>query len=130
MYAEVGEPHPGHDCFVFRRDLYPQFVLGDLCIGALYVARPLLWNLELFGGAETRRDLHLTFHLGDDRLWLEDDQDEYKEHNRQQFEWVAVQIGRTIVRPERELPPPGIAARAVRTVRRPLGRLARFLRLR
>ncbi|MCR4288341.1 MAG: hypothetical protein NUW09_10065, partial [Deltaproteobacteria bacterium] len=25
MYAELGKPHPGHDCFVFRRDAYGKF---------------------------------------------------------------------------------------------------------
>ena len=29
MYAEKGEPHPGQDCFVFKRSLYEKFYLEN-----------------------------------------------------------------------------------------------------
>ncbi|MFQ5632930.1 MAG: hypothetical protein ACE5I1_29525, partial [bacterium] len=45
MYAEVGKKHEGHDCFIFRRDVYPRFQLGKVCIGAPMIGRVLLWNL-------------------------------------------------------------------------------------
>ncbi|MEL7447474.1 MAG: hypothetical protein AAGK02_17010, partial [Pseudomonadota bacterium] len=33
MYAEVGKPHPGRDCFVFTRSAYQHFDLGDALWG-------------------------------------------------------------------------------------------------
>ncbi len=33
MYAEKGKPHPGQDCFVFKRSLYPKFYLETHAIG-------------------------------------------------------------------------------------------------
>ena len=41
MWAQVGEKHPGYDCFVFRRDAYPNFDLGTACIGANWIGRVL-----------------------------------------------------------------------------------------
>jgi hypothetical protein len=83
MYAQVGEPHPGHDCFVFRRDVYPDYYLGEACIGASEVGK--LLNLNLICHATKFgefKDLHLTFHLGDDRIWQSPDLCDYSEHNR------------------------------------------------
>lgn len=83
MYAEAGKPHPGNDCFIFRRALYPKFLLGDTCIGIPYVGHLLKANME--AQAEKYRhftDLHLTFHLGDDRTWMDEKFDDYLQHNR------------------------------------------------
>jgi FkbM family methyltransferase len=43
--AETGLPHPGYDCFVFRRDHYERFVRNDALIGIPGVARGLLFNM-------------------------------------------------------------------------------------
>lgn len=51
MYAEMGESHIGHDCFIFKRDIYPQFELGNVCVGIRLVGRVLLWNLVCIGQA-------------------------------------------------------------------------------
>lgn len=99
MYSEVGEPHPGFDCFVFRRDLRPKLLLGELCVGAMFFARVLKANLEVFGAMRTEHDLHLTFHLGDDRLWLEDDMAEYNAHNLRELDWIAAELGVEVSRP-------------------------------
>jgi hypothetical protein len=65
MWAEVGETHPGWDCFVFKRNLYPKFNLGKGVIGAVSIGRILLYNLMFH--SENFLELkhaHLTFHLG------------------------------------------------------------------
>ena len=68
MYAEVGEPHPGHDCFVFKRSLFPKFKLGTACIGAGRFGKVLITNLICHSDKfKVFKDKHLTFHLGDDR---------------------------------------------------------------
>lgn len=82
MYGLVGEKHPGRDCFVFKRKLFEQFILHHLCIGAPWIGRALLANMEYsaskFGFF---KDLHLTFHIGDDRPWQQQSENEYNLHN-------------------------------------------------
>lgn len=82
MQAEVGEPHKGYDCFVFPREMAPEFRLGDVCVGAPWVGRVLLANLV----ARARkfrefRNLHLTFHLGNDKSWRNPLLRDYQDHN-------------------------------------------------
>ena len=85
MYAEVGDPHPGFDCFVFSRAVFPRLDLGEVCIGAAWVGRVLVWNLCMLA---TRfhefGDLHLTFHLGNSNLWKDPEYVAYEQHNRTQ----------------------------------------------
>ncbi|SDL61414.1 hypothetical protein SAMN05421823_10751 [Catalinimonas alkaloidigena] len=84
MYAEVGKKHPGFDCFVFRRSLYPQFILGDACLGANWIGRVLIVNLMAFANKfRVFEQAHLTFHLGDDRSWRNPDFADYDAFNRQ-----------------------------------------------
>ena len=45
IWAEIGQDHPGHDCFVFRRDLFSRIEVGNVCLGARFVMRPLMWHL-------------------------------------------------------------------------------------
>jgi hypothetical protein len=82
MYADVGEKHPGHDCFVFRRDVYPAYELGKVCVGIRLVGRVLLWNLACHARRFNEfRDLHLTFHLGNDKVWRSAKNADYAQHN-------------------------------------------------
>ena len=67
MWAEVGEGHPGHDCFVVRPELLRRIDPGGGCVGAPWVMRPLLLGLMLEAEHFVElRHAHLTFHLGDD----------------------------------------------------------------
>jgi len=82
MYCEIGEKHPGYDCFVFKKSLYPRFKLGTACVGANWIGRVLIANLicnsnnfRIFDNS------HLTFHLGDDRSWQNPDLNDLHEHN-------------------------------------------------
>lgn len=89
MYAQAGKPHSGYDCFVFRRDLYPRFDLGDVLIGAPHVGNALRINLLCNAGAFKRfKNLHLTFHLGNDQIWRSDRYDDYERWNMAQFDRV------------------------------------------
>lgn len=82
MWAQAGETHIGHDCFIFKRDAYPCFQLGNVGIGIRLVGRVLLWNLV---AQATRfkefKDLHLTFHLGQDKPWKNSRLKDYDRHN-------------------------------------------------
>ena len=86
MYDEAGEPHCGYDCFVFRRDVYQQFDLGQICIGAGSVGATLLLNVACFA-TEFREfiDLHLTFHLGNAEVWRSPQVSDYQEFNGREY---------------------------------------------
>jgi len=86
MYAEVGKPHRGWDCFIFRRDAYPQYQLGSVCIGATRIGLVLLSNLLACASNFVEfKDEHLTFHIGDERNWLNKAYADYDEHNTRQL---------------------------------------------
>ena len=86
MYADVGEPHVGYDCFVFHRDLFKEFNLRDVCVGAAWVGRTLLANMVACSNRfREYRDLHLTFHLGDNRSWRNPHLMDYTRHNQEVY---------------------------------------------
>jgi hypothetical protein len=82
MWAQAGETHIGHDCFIFKREAYPRFRLGNVGIGIRLVGRVLLWNLVAQAtGFKEFKDLHLTFHLGQDKPWKNSRFKDYDRHN-------------------------------------------------
>lgn len=86
MFAALGDSHKGYDCFVFRRDRYPQFQLGSTCVGAAWVGRALLANLVAWSSRFAEfRNLHVTFHVGDAQTWRDSRFADYQEHNREQY---------------------------------------------
>jgi hypothetical protein len=65
MLAEKGKKHPGFDCFVFKRELYPKFCLENVCIGVPYIEITLSQNLFCFArNPKVFTDEFLTFHIG------------------------------------------------------------------
>jgi len=86
MAAQVGEPHPGHDCFVFARAVYPDYDLGSACIGAGRVGAILMLN-QIYHARrfEEFKDLHLTFHIGSDRVHRSPELADYFAHNESQL---------------------------------------------
>jgi hypothetical protein len=78
----LGESHPGRDCFVWRRQATPHFVCGHTCIGTGGIGRVLQFNLAATAERfDEFTDLHLTFHLGDERRWTEPDQQDIAAFN-------------------------------------------------
>ena len=93
MYAEVGDPHRGWDCFVFSRTAFAKYQLGDVCIGIPRADLVLLGNLIAHAkNFKEFRDLHLTFHLGNDRSWWHKDFDDYETHNTSEAVRVLTEI--------------------------------------
>jgi hypothetical protein len=85
MYADFGKPHPGFDCFVFKRELLNKFVLENICVGVSFSEVALVHNLIAF--AEKLKlvdDLHLTFHIGTEVM--PPLTQEYYLHNRNEYE--------------------------------------------
>lgn len=86
MYAEIGEPHPGYDCFIFRRAVYPKFKLGTICIGTAWIGRTLLANLVTYAAKfKEFRNEHLTFHIGDSLPWRNNEYKDYFWENWNQY---------------------------------------------
>lgn len=84
--AESGKKHPGFDCFVFKRGAYPNFRLGDACVGANWIGRVMIANIMAFSHKfKVFEELHLTFHIGDERIWQKNDYDDYSLHNETQL---------------------------------------------
>lgn len=91
MYADLGEKHKGWDCFVFKRSLYPNFDLGTACIGTNWIGRVMITNMACFAKKfKIFEDLHLTFHIGNDRLWKSDRFEDYARHNRDECKRILV----------------------------------------
>lgn len=85
MYAQIGEPHRGWDCFVFKRDAYTGYKLGSICLGAPRVGLVLLANLIAQADSfKEFKNQHLTFHLGNDRGWRGRGYSDYAAHNTQE----------------------------------------------
>ncbi|MDQ1355488.1 MAG: hypothetical protein QG657_5798 [Acidobacteriota bacterium] len=85
MYAEIGDKHPGWDCFVFGRELYPRFRLGNACIGTDWIGRMMIANMvPLAKQFKVFQDLQMTFHIGDDRVWQTNEFSDYAEHNKEE----------------------------------------------
>lgn len=85
IYSEVGLEHPGYDLFIFKRDLFPRFILNNTCIGIPYAGNDLFYNLFCFAQKPVLlTDKHLTFHIGLElvKKWGSSD---LQKHNYKEF---------------------------------------------
>jgi len=83
IFAEMGKSHPGFDCFVFKRDIFPKMHLEDICIGVPFIGVTLAHNLFCFARKfKLFDDVHLTKHIGMEILGQ---RDEFYWHNRKAF---------------------------------------------
>ncbi len=65
MYAELGKSHPGYDCFIIKKELLQQFILGNICVGIPFIEVALIHNIASFAQNPIYlTDKHLTFHIG------------------------------------------------------------------
>ncbi|GAB2778832.1 hypothetical protein GCM10010465_26820 [Actinomadura fibrosa] len=93
-YADYGEPHPGYDCFVFKRELYSNFDLGNICIGAASVGLALYLNLKLYSRSfQEINGLHLSFHIGNDQVWKNKSNSEFEKFNKLEFDLLKNRLG-------------------------------------
>lgn len=85
IYTETGKEHLGFDMFVFKRDLFPKFILNNTCIGIPFVGNDLFYNLFCFAqNPILLTKQHLTFHIGLELIkdWGGTD---LKNHNYREF---------------------------------------------
>ncbi|MEH6764505.1 MAG: hypothetical protein V7655_08390 [Aequorivita antarctica] len=85
-YSEFGIEHPGYDCFIFKKELFNKFILEKICVGAKSVGLALYLNLVLYSNKFCEFDIeHLTFHIGNDRIWKNKDFKGYELYNEAEF---------------------------------------------
>ena len=86
MWSTIGESHAGHDCFVFRRELWPLMNLGNIVMGTPWSETTLITNLVAYAKNFTVfKNAHATFHLGDKRIWLGHELNDYRILNTNEF---------------------------------------------
>lgn len=91
MYCEPGKDHNGCDCFVFKRDVYPEYELGDICMGTpwsetILVANMIAYSIKFRHFVKS----HFTFHIGDSRTWLP--LADYRRFNTEEFGRIYTQL--------------------------------------
>lgn len=89
IYEEKGKKHPGFDCFVFKRELYPEIQLADVCIGVPFIE--ITFGQNLFALAKNFKlfeNEFLTFHIGME-IFKGRAPRSYFRYNRKQF-WKAI----------------------------------------
>jgi hypothetical protein len=88
IFTLRGAPHPGFDCFVFDRRLYPRFDVGNVCVGIPFVE--MAFSQNLFCRARNfmlfAHDA-LTYHVGMEIFKKRDA--EYFAYNKAEF-WGAM----------------------------------------
>lgn len=90
IYGLRGAPHPGFDCFIFNRSLYPKFQLGRVCVGIPFVEMMFAQNLICHARRFSLFDRDfLTFHVGMEIFKKRDP--EYLQFNKAEF-WRAIRI--------------------------------------
>ena len=95
LYARLGEPHPGWDCFVFRRELAARIKLGSILIGTGWMGRTLIANFAcLAAGFTVFTDLHATFHIGNQQSWKSELLSDYLAHNRREAGTILAELER------------------------------------
>ena len=67
IYHEKGKKHPGFDCFVFHRNLFPELKLDGICIGVPFIEISFSQNLfALSNHFKLIENEILTFHIGEE----------------------------------------------------------------
>jgi hypothetical protein len=86
IWSMHGNPHNGMDCFVFPREAYECFEIGDICMGTPWSETTLMasmihWDYNFV----VIRNCGVTYHVGDRRTWLADNLKDYRQHNIKEF---------------------------------------------
>lgn len=99
MWSEIGDTHPGFDCFVFHRNLFPKLILENVCIGVPFLEAAMAYNLfALSSNFNLFTHLHLTVHIGMEVMPRHDRQ--YHQFNHNEFRKIYRQL-RPMLSPEK-----------------------------
>ena len=81
IYSELGTVHNGYDCFVFPKEDYKHYEMGDVCMGMPWSEGTLSASMVASGDCTVFKAAHVTFHIGDSRTWLTQKLYDYRVHN-------------------------------------------------
>jgi len=71
LYKLKGKNHPGHDCFIIKKEILKKINMGLMFTGYPPWGNTLINKLKNINNKHIIfRDLFLTFHLGSDRSWV------------------------------------------------------------
>lgn len=85
IYRDEGRRHPGFDCFVFHRSLFPKLKLEGICIGVPFIEIAFSQNLFALAKRFTLiENEQLTFHIGME-IFKKRAPNEYVAYNQTQF---------------------------------------------
>lgn len=85
MYSDYGKPHPGFDCYIFKRELLNKIILEHICLGVSFSEVAMVHNFIAFAdNLKLVDDLHLTFHLGTEVMPPLDP--EFFTHNKKEYQ--------------------------------------------
>lgn len=92
ILKQKGKSHPGFDCFVFHRNLYPQLKLQGICIGVPFIEIAFSQNLFALSKKFKLIDNEvLTFHIGEEIFKRRMPRD-YFFYNRRQFHKIEQEL--------------------------------------
>lgn len=91
IHKDIGKSHPGFDCFVFSRKMFPKFQLSNVCIGVPFIGITLAQNVFCFSSKYTIiEEEKLTFHIGME-IYKKRASKDYFRYNRKEF-WKAMKL--------------------------------------
>jgi len=95
IWSFIGGNHAGHDCFVFRRELYPKMEIGNIIMGTPWSETTLITNMIAYAkNFKVFKNASATFHLGDRRIWLPEQYNDYRINNTNEFAKVLRKLTR------------------------------------
>ncbi len=88
IFQEKGKKHPGFDCFVFHRSLYPKLILDGICIGVPFIEISFSQNLIALSNRFHLFDEEiLTFHIGEE-IFKKRAPKEFYQYNRKKYHLI------------------------------------------
>lgn len=95
IYKDQGKSHPGFDCFIFSRKLYPKFCLSNICIGVPFIGITLSQNIFTHSSLyNIYEDEILTFHIGEE-IFKNRAPKGYFKYNQKEF-WKSMKALRSV----------------------------------
>lgn len=92
IYQQQGKSHPGFDCFVFHRRIFPKLKLEGICIGVPFIEISFSQNLMALSSKFRLFDREtLTFHIGEE-IYRKRAPKDYFKYNQKQFWKIVPQL--------------------------------------
>jgi hypothetical protein len=89
IYTEPGKIHEGIDCFIFKKEDFQKFNLANSFVGSGPVGMCIVFNMLCYSTNFTWiQDAQFTFHIGDDKKWMNPKLSEFNIFNFKQLQEI------------------------------------------